>query len=30
VVKAIADLHRAQVYYECKDGINKFVMILPK
>ncbi len=30
VVKAIADLHRAQVYYECEDGVNKFVMILPK
>ncbi|KUK02014.1 MAG: Integral membrane sensor signal transduction histidine kinase [Thermotoga sp. 50_1627] len=30
VVKAIADLHRAQVHYEYEDGINKFVMVLPK
>lgn len=30
VVKAIADLHRAQVYYKYEDGQNKFGLVLTK
>ncbi len=30
VVKAIADLHKAQVYYKYEDGQNKFGLVLPK
>ncbi|MCS7175946.1 HAMP domain-containing sensor histidine kinase [Pseudothermotoga sp.] len=30
VVKAIADLHKAQVYYKYETGLNKFGIILPK
>ncbi len=30
VVKAIADLHRAQVQYVCEERLNKFVLTLPK
>lgn len=30
VVKAIADLHKAQVYYRYEDGQNKFGLVLPK
>lgn len=30
VVKAIADLHRAQVHYVHEDRLNKFVLTLPK